>query len=214
LVRERQRALEDLERSRLKFLKSFRSLLEREMDAVDVEEARRPLEEIPLELELRGWGRTDEPGSEPGDDEVGEAKAERKTDEPDEGEPDPGVREMQASEEGEEPSEAHSLVEEPEGGPGEEAGKHPLAESGELPSEMLDEDGASDDLPGGFDTQILEGAAPANLDAGAEMEDGEVKFEGTDLEGVKGDDDTSELPQEPRWLFSLLKDSEEKDGEA
>ena len=47
LIRERQRALEDLERSRLKFLKSFRGLLEREMDAVDVEESRRPLEETP-----------------------------------------------------------------------------------------------------------------------------------------------------------------------
>ena len=55
LVRERQFALEELERSRLKFLKSFRALLDREMDAVDVEEARRPLEETPLELEFRGW---------------------------------------------------------------------------------------------------------------------------------------------------------------
>lgn len=55
LVQERQRALEELERSRLKFLKSFRGLLEREMDAVEVEESRRPLEETPLVLQLRGW---------------------------------------------------------------------------------------------------------------------------------------------------------------
>lgn len=55
LVRERQRALEDLERSRLKFLRSFRGLLERELDAVEVEEARKPLEDVPLELEFRGW---------------------------------------------------------------------------------------------------------------------------------------------------------------
>ena len=54
LIGERQRALEDLERNRMKFLKAFRSLLERELDAVEVEEARRPLEEAPLELTLRG----------------------------------------------------------------------------------------------------------------------------------------------------------------
>ena len=57
LIVERKRALEELERSRLKFLKSFRGLLERELDAVEVEEARRPLEDIPLELDLRGWKR-------------------------------------------------------------------------------------------------------------------------------------------------------------
>jgi cell division initiation protein len=57
LIGERQRALEDLERNRMKFLKAFRSLLERELDAVEVEEARRPLEEAPLELTLRGWKR-------------------------------------------------------------------------------------------------------------------------------------------------------------
>ncbi len=49
--------MEELERSRLKFLKSFRGLLERELDAVEVEEARRPLEDIPLELDFRGWKR-------------------------------------------------------------------------------------------------------------------------------------------------------------
>jgi len=55
LIKERQRALEDLERSRRKFLKGFKSLLEREMDSVEVEEARRPLEDTPLELNLKGW---------------------------------------------------------------------------------------------------------------------------------------------------------------
>jgi DivIVA domain-containing protein len=56
IFKERQRALEELERSRTKFLKAFRSLLERELDSVEVEEARRPLEDMPLELNLRGWG--------------------------------------------------------------------------------------------------------------------------------------------------------------
>jgi cell division septum initiation protein DivIVA len=57
LLKERQRALEELERSRRKFLKGFRTLLERELDAVEVEESRRPLEDNPVELDLRGWMR-------------------------------------------------------------------------------------------------------------------------------------------------------------
>lgn len=57
LLKERQRALEELERNRRRFLKAFRSLLEREMDSVEVEESRRPLEDAPLDLELRGWKR-------------------------------------------------------------------------------------------------------------------------------------------------------------
>lgn len=55
LFLESRRSLEDLERSRRKFLKAFRGLLERELDTVEVEEARAPLEEIPVELEFRGW---------------------------------------------------------------------------------------------------------------------------------------------------------------
>jgi DivIVA domain-containing protein len=68
LLKERQRVLEDLERSRQKFLKGFRTLLEREMDAVEVEESRRPLEDTPLELNLRGWlkGREEEMGGKEG----------------------------------------------------------------------------------------------------------------------------------------------------
>lgn len=57
LMNERRRALEDLERNRRKFLKAFRSLLERELDSVEVEEARRPLEDVPLDIDLRGWRR-------------------------------------------------------------------------------------------------------------------------------------------------------------
>lgn len=44
--------LADLERRRLRFLNSFRQLLEREMDVVEVEESRPPLEERSFELEL------------------------------------------------------------------------------------------------------------------------------------------------------------------
>jgi hypothetical protein len=55
LIRERQHALEELERSRRRFLKGMRTLLEREIDAVQVEESRPPLDDTPLDLDLRGW---------------------------------------------------------------------------------------------------------------------------------------------------------------
>ena len=64
LVMERQRALEELERNRRKFLKGFRTLLERETDAVEVEESRRPLEDNAVEITLRGWSWEDEEAGE------------------------------------------------------------------------------------------------------------------------------------------------------
>ncbi len=87
LIRERQRALEDLERNRRKFLKGFRSLLEREMDAVEVEEARRPLEDAPLDLNLRGWTPSAPPESSPGAAEPEAGKADSEEGEPEEGDP-------------------------------------------------------------------------------------------------------------------------------
>jgi DivIVA domain-containing protein len=63
IIRDRREALEEMERKRIKFLKSFRGLLERELDAVEVEEARVPLDEVPLDLDLggldSGGGETD-----------------------------------------------------------------------------------------------------------------------------------------------------------
>ncbi len=50
-------ALEEMERRRGRFLKQFRQLLERELDVVQVEEERTPLEDRPIEMELMG-GRT------------------------------------------------------------------------------------------------------------------------------------------------------------
>ena len=52
LLGERQSALEELERHRTRFLKAFRTLLERELDAVEVESSRTPLEDVTLDLEL------------------------------------------------------------------------------------------------------------------------------------------------------------------
>ncbi len=52
LLDERRVALEELERHRILFLKAFRTLLERELDAVEVESSRTPLEDVTLDLEL------------------------------------------------------------------------------------------------------------------------------------------------------------------
>jgi cell division initiation protein len=46
--------LEGLDRRRRRFLRAYRLVLERELDVLDVEESRDPLEEKPLELELFG----------------------------------------------------------------------------------------------------------------------------------------------------------------
>ncbi|MFV2006739.1 MAG: DivIVA domain-containing protein [Longimicrobiales bacterium] len=54
MLDERKQSLGDLERHRLRFLKSFRSLLERELDTVEVEEGRTPLEDVELEIDLGG----------------------------------------------------------------------------------------------------------------------------------------------------------------
>lgn len=52
--------LAELERRRARFLKRFRQLLERELDSVEVEEVRAPLEERAIELNL-GGGHEEEP---------------------------------------------------------------------------------------------------------------------------------------------------------
>lgn len=54
MLRDRRTALEELERSRLRLLKSLRVLLQRELDGMDVEEARDPLQDIFLDLKLGG----------------------------------------------------------------------------------------------------------------------------------------------------------------
>ncbi len=49
---EHQVALQELERHRERFLKAFRTFLERELDTVEVEFGRAPLEEVTLDLDL------------------------------------------------------------------------------------------------------------------------------------------------------------------
>ncbi|NNM05727.1 MAG: DivIVA domain-containing protein [Gemmatimonadetes bacterium] len=188
LIKERQRALEELERSRLKFLKSFRGLLEREMDAVDVEEARRPLEDIPLELELRGWTPSEdaEPEAEPAEElDVGAGAA------------------------------------------AEEAVEEEVAEA--AAEEAVEEEDAEQEgaIPDGFDTQVLEGAIPVGIEDLApsrlsddfdpspeeEAVEEEVAVTEADEEASSAfAEDESSIPEEPKWLFSLLKKEQEEKG--
>ena len=55
-----QDSLEEMERRRTRFLKAFRQLLEREMDVVEVEQERPPLEDRAIDMDL-GGGRFDRP---------------------------------------------------------------------------------------------------------------------------------------------------------
>jgi len=52
LLREHHKALQELERQRERFLKSFRTLLERQLDTVEVEIGRAPLEDVTFDLDL------------------------------------------------------------------------------------------------------------------------------------------------------------------
>ena len=53
-LEERRGALEELERQRTRFLRAFRSLLERQLDVVVVEEGRSPLDEQAVDLDFTG----------------------------------------------------------------------------------------------------------------------------------------------------------------
>jgi len=58
-------ALEELERRRIRFIKTFRQLLERELDVCEVEEEREPLEIKAIDLDLGGGRRSSAPRREP-----------------------------------------------------------------------------------------------------------------------------------------------------
>ena len=72
-------SFKELERKRLRFLRSFRSLLERELDGVAVEEEREPLSELAVDLELIGprhrGGSSGDGEEEPGDDDPTQGSA-------------------------------------------------------------------------------------------------------------------------------------------
>ena len=77
LLSEHRAALQELERQRERFLKAFRSLLERELDTVKVEFGRPPLEDVTLDLELgRRSGSIWEPEGEDEYDDVDQYEGE------------------------------------------------------------------------------------------------------------------------------------------
>ena len=77
LLSEHRAALQELERQRERFLKAFRSLLERELDTVEVEFGRPPLEDVTLDLELgRRSGSIWEPEGEDEHDDVDQYEGE------------------------------------------------------------------------------------------------------------------------------------------
>ncbi len=69
-------ALQELGRQRERFLKAFRTFLERELDTVEVEFGRAPLEDVTLDLELGkvSWSIGEEEDDEEEEDEAGEVE--------------------------------------------------------------------------------------------------------------------------------------------
>lgn len=78
LLAEHRGTLQELERQRERFLKAFRTLLERELDTVEVEFGRAPLEDVTLDLDL---GRGSRPAKNQGkNDHEAEGKNDDKED--------------------------------------------------------------------------------------------------------------------------------------
>ncbi len=227
LIMERQRALEELERSRMKFLKSFRGLLEREFDAVEVEEARRPLEETPLELEFRGWapagGLDPEAGLEADPDaDVKDVDADVEEIEADAEEVEAVAEEMDSVAEEAEAVEVEpeSVPEEIEALADEAEAAADLVEEVVAPVEELAPEDVGEDLPDGFDTQVLEGAVPVGIEdlaparalGSVDPPQEEDTGEGGEVAAAETEEDPSSIPEEPKWLFSLLKKEQEGKG--
>ena len=76
LLAEHHTALHELGRQRERFLKAFRTFLERELDTVEVEFGRAPLEDVTLDLELGkvSWSIGEDEDNEEEGDEAGEVK--------------------------------------------------------------------------------------------------------------------------------------------
>ncbi len=75
LLAEHRGTLQELERQRERFLKAFRTLLERELDTVEVEFGRAPLEDVTLDLDLgrgsrpaKNQGKNDDKAADKNDD--------------------------------------------------------------------------------------------------------------------------------------------------
>lgn len=197
-ILERKRALEELERSRLKFLKTFRGLLERELDAVEVEESRRPLEDTPFDLDLRGWmpGRQDEEEphpEEPEESEAAAAVAGGGEEVPEAGEPSKAEKPA--------PDGFRTQVLE-------------IATPGEEAVEGLE--GAEETAPAGMkgeEEPVIVDVESLIMDVGAVMPTlNEAEQEGGEA-GEEEEPAEAFLPKDPKWLFTLLKkEKEDEEG--
>ena len=78
VLTEHRTTLEELERQRDRFLKAFRTFLEREMDSVEVEMGRAPLEDVTLDLDLgKGIWSSEEDHDGDGQGEDGQGEEDR-----------------------------------------------------------------------------------------------------------------------------------------
>ena len=184
LVRERLGAVEELERQRQKFLKAFRAMLERELDALIVEEGRTPLEDVTLEIDLSGGPRGEEVYASEPDGEEPELEAEAEVDVPE------------------------AEVEPVEAGDGEAPAEVEVAEEAEMGGFAADdvevEEVAAEEL------EVEEVAAEEVM---VEVEDGDFE-EIEDPEVVIEEPKTKQgTGDEPLWLSSLLNHQSRKDEE-
>ena len=209
LLRERQWALEELERSRKKFLKGFRSLLEREAEALEVEEARRPLEETPLDLNLRGWTPVGE------EEEAEETVLEETEDDEPSGFETQRLEVPVASELAEVPERFEPGAEGVSEPPDEESDEEPdEAESTESPAEASDELESVEFSDEASEEPTFEPEHPHH----AESDQKPLEVQSQDVESGFGmeEGEPSIAPQQPKWLFSLLKreEGDAPEGEA
>lgn len=87
LLAEHRGTLQELERQRERFLKAFRTLLERELDTVEVEFGRAPLEDVTLDLDLgrgsrpaKNQGKNDHEAEGKNDDKAADKNDDKATD--------------------------------------------------------------------------------------------------------------------------------------
>jgi DivIVA domain-containing protein len=216
-LREHHDALQELERQRDRFLKAFRTFMERELDTVEVELGRAPLEDITLDLDLGkgNWSIDD-------DDE----------DDDDDGGGDVSATEYSDVEEGDVSAVEYSEV----GEGGGATMEHSNAEDAEVSvvesSEVKDEDGPAveiveigdEDAPAVESAEIKDEDVPAVESAEIGDEDGPgeaavakaVGAIGSEVEPVRADEvrsAESEEGEDSLWLSSIMTDAEDEEAE-
>jgi DivIVA domain-containing protein len=232
LIRERMEAIEEMERNRAQFLKGFRAMLERELDAVRVEEARAPLDEVLVDLDLGGIAAiADEPAPPP---EMGHIATPVEALAPDtelgfNEEPEPPVELLPA----EDPGEAEGSTAEADMGDPEESAsvQHPGPTAGIVASEEMGSEpvGSEEVGPEELGQRPTLGPLPvddeelreawARATAGTERrqrgEGVEIKGGGSmpsEGDGVDDEATTKKEPAQPFWLSAILKEEEERGG--